>query len=285
MLAGWMRRGPLIGAGDQRLTVRSLKLVADGALGSRGAWLIEPYTDRPGHIGLPTLPIADIIDISHLAYRNGFQVAVHAIGDRANREVLDVFDALFDGRDRGVRYRVEHAQHIDPVDIPRFAQLGIIPSVQGIHMSSDRPWAIDRLGQKRIEQGAYMWRDLIDTGAILVNGTDVPVEPVNPFASFYALVTRQTLAGDPEGGFEPGQKISRAEALRAYTLNAAYAAFEEQEKGSLSPGKLADFVVLDRDIMTIPADEILATRVLTTYVSGEVVYQYPQTEALVKVER
>lgn len=285
MLAGWMRRGPLIGAGDQRLTVRSLKLVADGALGSRGAWLIEPYTDRPGHIGLPTLPIADIIDISHLAYRNGFQVAVHAIGDRANREVLDVFDALFDGRDRGVRYRVEHAQHIDPVDIPRFAQLGIIPSVQGIHMSSDRPWAIDRLGQKRIEQGAYMWRDLIDTGAILVNGTDVPVEPVNPFASFYALVTRQTLAGDPEGGFEPGQKISRAEALRAYTLNAAYAAFEEQEKGSLSPGKLADFVVLDRDIMTIPADEILATRVLTTYVSGEVVYQYLQTEALVKVER
>jgi predicted amidohydrolase YtcJ len=220
-----------------------------------------------------------------LAYRNGFQVAVHAIGDRANREVLDVFDALFDGRDRGVRYRVEHAQHIDPVDIPRFAQLGIIPSVQGIHMSSDRPWAIDRLGQKRIEQGAYMWRDLIDTGAILVNGTDVPVEPVNPFASFYALVTRQTLAGDPEGGFEPGQKISRAEALRAYTLNAAYAAFEEQEKGSLSPGKLADFVVLDRDIMTIPADEILATRVLTTYVSGQVVYQYPQTEALVKVER
>ena len=152
-------------------------------------------------------------------------------------------------------------------------------------MSSDRPWAIDRLGQKRIEQGAYMWRDLIDTGAILVNGTDVPVEPVNPFASFYALVTRQTLTGNPEGGFEPGQKIRRAEALRAYTLNAAYAAFEEQEKGSLSPGKLADFVVLDRDIMTIPADEILATRVLTTYVSGEVVYQYPQTEALVKVER
>jgi predicted amidohydrolase YtcJ len=130
-----------------------------------------------------------------------------------------------------------------------------------------------------------MWRDLIDTGAILVNGTDVPVEPVNPFASFYALVTRQTLAGAPEGGFEPGQKISRAEALRAYTLNAAYAAFEEQEKGSLSPGKLADFVVLDRDIMTIPADKILATRVLTTYVSGQVVYQYPQTEALVKVER
>jgi predicted amidohydrolase YtcJ len=130
-----------------------------------------------------------------------------------------------------------------------------------------------------------MWRDLIDTGAILVNGTDVPVEPVNPFASFYALVTRQTLAGVPEGGFEPGQKISRAEALRAYTLNAAYAAFEEQEKGSLSPGKLADFVVLDRDIMTITADEILATRVLTTYVSGQVVYQYPQTEALVKVER
>lgn len=284
MLAGWMQRGPLIGAGEHRLTVRSVKLVADGALGSRGAWLLAPYTDRPGHTGLPTLPIADISDISHLAYRNGFQVAVHAIGDRANREVLNVFDALFDGRDRSVRYRIEHAQHIDPEDVPRFSQLGVIPSVQGIHMSSDRPWAIDRLGRQRIESGAYVWRDLIDSGAILVNGSDVPVEPASPFASFYALVTRQTLAGEPEGGFEPRQKVSRQEALRAYTLNAAYAAFEERIKGSITPGKLADFVVLDRDIMTIPENEILSTRVLTTYVAGEAVYQYPQSEAVGKVE-
>ena len=284
MLAGWMQRGPLIGAGEHRLTVRSVKLVADGALGSRGAWLLAPYTDRPGHTGLPTLPIADISDISHLAYRNGFQVAVHAIGDRANREVLNVFDALFDGRDRSVRYRIEHAQHIDPEDVPRFSQLGVIPSVQGIHMSSDRPWAIDRLGRQRIESGAYVWRDLIDSGAILVNGSDVPVEPASPIASFYALVTRQTLAGEPEGGFEPRQKVSRQEALRAYTLNAAYAAFEERIKGSITPGKLADFVVLDRDIMTIPENEILSTRVLTTYVAGEAVYQHPQSEAVDKVE-
>jgi len=195
-----------------------------------------------------------------------------------------VFDALFDGRDRSVRYRIEHAQHIDPEDVPRFSQLGVIPSVQGIHMSSDRPWAIDRLGRQRIESGAYVWRDLIDSGAILVNGSDVPVEPASPIASFYALVTRQTLAGEPEGGFEPRQKVSRQEALRAYTLNAAYAAFEERIKGSITPGKLADFVVLDRDIMTIPENEILSTRVLTTYVAGEAVYQHPQSEAVDKVE-
>ena len=272
MVAHWMQRGPMINAGNRLLTVRSIKLVADGALGSRGAWLLEPYRDRAGHSGLPTMPISEMRDISHLAYRNGFQIAIHAIGDRANREVLDIFEALFDGRDRGVRFRVEHAQHIHPSDIPRFARLGVIPSVQGIHMSSDRPWAIDRLGAARIESGAYMWRSLIDSGAVLVNGTDVPVEPADPFASFYALVTRMTLQGAPEGGFEPEQKITRIEALQADTINPAFGAFEENFKGTLAPGMVADFVVLDRDIMTIPAAEILQTKVLKTVMNGQVVY-------------
>jgi predicted amidohydrolase YtcJ len=275
LLASWMQRGPLIDVDQRMLTVRSIKLVADGALGSRGAWLLEPYSDRAGHNGLPTMPVSEMQDISHLAYRNGFQIAIHAIGDRANREVLDIFDALFDGRDRGVRFRVEHAQHIHPSDIGRFARLGVIPSVQGIHMSSDRPWAIDRLGAARVESGAYMWRSLIDSGAVLVNGTDVPVEPADPFASFYALVTRKTLQGTPEGGFEPQQKITRVEALQADTLNPAFGAFEESFKGRLAPGMVADFVVLDRDIMTIPAAEILQTKVLQTVMNGQVVYTRP----------
>ena len=275
LLASWMQRGPLIDVDQRMLTVRSIKLVADGALGSRGAWLLEPYSDRVGHNGLPTMPVSEMQDISHLAYRNGFQIAIHAIGDRANREVLDIFDALFDGRDRGVRFRVEHAQHIHPSDIGRFARLGVIPSVQGIHMSSDRPWAIDRLGAARVESGAYMWRSLIDSGAVLVNGTDVPVEPADPFASFYALVTRKTLQGTPEGGFEPQQKITRVEALQADTLNPAFGAFEESFKGSLAPGMVADFVVLDRDIMTIPAAEILQTKVLQTVMNGQVIYSRP----------
>ena len=275
LLASWMQRGPLIDVDQRMLTVRSIKLVADGALGSRGAWLLEPYSDRAGHNGLPTMPVSEMQDISHLAYRNGFQIAIHAIGDRANREVLDIFDALFDGRDRGVRFRVEHAQHIHPSDIGRFARLGVIPSVQGIHMSSDRPWAIDRLGAARVESGAYMWRSLIDSGAVLVNGTDVPVEPADPFASFYALVTRKTLQGTPEGGFEPQQKITRVEALQADTLNPAFGAFEESFKGRLAPGMVADFVVLDRDIMTIPAAEILQTKVLRTVMNGQVVYTRP----------
>lgn len=275
LLASWMQRGPLIDVDKAMLTVRSIKLVADGALGSRGAWLLEPYSDRAGHNGLPTMPVSEMQDISHLAYRNGFQIAIHAIGDRANREVLDIFEALFDGRDRGVRFRVEHAQHIHPSDIGRFARLGVIPSVQGIHMSSDRPWAIDRLGAERVESGAYMWRSLIDSGAVLVNGTDVPVEPADPFASFYALVTRKTLQGTPEGGFEPQQKITRVEALQADTLNPAFGAFEESFKGILAPGMVADFVVLDRDIMTIPAAEILETKVLQTVMNGQVVYTRP----------
>ena len=273
MLSDWLDRGPEINLGDDELTIRSIKLVADGALGSRGAWLLAPYEDRANHVGLPTMPVADMESISHLAYQNGFQVGIHAIGDRANREVLDIFDALFDGRDRGVRYRIEHAQHIDPADIPRFGQLGVIASMQGIHLSSDRPWAIDRLGAKRIKEGAYVWRSLLDTGAVISNGTDAPVEPVSALASYYALVSRKTLSGSPEGGFEPEQKLTRFEALRSYTLDAAYAAFEEKDKGSLAVGKWADMTILDRDILTCAEEEILTTRVLRTIKGGQTVYE------------
>jgi predicted amidohydrolase YtcJ len=272
LLAKWYESGPQINLGDDRLTIRAIKLVADGALGSRGAWLLEPYTDRAGHLGLPTMSIEAISNISRNAYQHGFQIGVHAIGDRANREVLNIFDDLFDGKDRGVRFRIEHAQHISEADIPRFAQLGVIAAMQGIHMSSDRPWAIDRLGIKRIEEGAYVWRKLIDSGVVLTNGTDAPVEPVNPIASFYSLVTRQTLEGKPAGGFEPDQKLTREEALQAYTLAAAYSAFEEDQKGSLEVGKWADFTVLDQDIMQVPDEQLLRTRVLKTVVGGDPVF-------------
>lgn len=272
LLDRWFSNGPEVGLWNDYLTIRAVKLVADGALGSRGAWLLAPYTDMPDQLGLPTMAVETMSDISHRAYQSGFQVGIHAIGDRANREVLNIFDDLFDGKDRGVRFRIEHAQHIHSDDIPRFGELGVIASMQGIHMSSDRPWAIDRLGKARIESGAYMWRDLQDSGAVIVNGTDAPVEPVNPIASYYSLVTRKTLGGKPPGGYEPAQKLDRWEALRAYTINAAYGAFEEQLKGELVPGKKADFVVLNQDIVAVAEDQLLNTRVLMTVVGGKSVY-------------
>ncbi len=275
LLEEWYKKGPEINLGDDRLTIRAIKLVADGALGSRGAWLLAPYEDRAGHVGLPTMSVEAMRNISHQAYQHGFQVGVHAIGDRANHEVLNIYDDLFDGEDRGVRFRIEHAQHLALEDIPRFGQLGVIPAMQAIHLSSDRPWAIDRLGAKRIKEGAYVWRKLIDSGAIVVNGTDAPVEPVSPIASFYATVTRQTLKGEPAGGFEPDQKLTREEALRTYTLAAAYGAFEEDQKGSLEVGKWADFTVLDQDIMTIPDKAILDTKVVMTVVGGQVTFSQP----------
>ncbi len=272
LLDNWFKKGPEIGLGDDRLTIRAVKLVADGALGSRGAWLLAPYSDRADHVGLPTMSPEFMLDVTRRAFAHNFQVGIHAIGDRANREVLDIYDTVFEGRDQGVRFRVEHAQHISDPDIPRFAALGVIPAMQGIHMSSDRPWAIDRLGPERIIEGAYVWRKLIDSGAVLVNGTDVPVEPINPIASFYSLVTRQTLAGEPPGGYEPSQILSRGEALRASTLHAAYGAFEEHLKGSIEAGKLADFTIFDKDIMQVPPDELLKTRVTQTIVGGKTVY-------------
>lgn len=272
LLLDWFRRGPEIGLGDDFLTIRAIKLVADGALGSRGAWLLAPYSDRPGHVGLPTMSVDTMTRVSQRAFETNFQVGIHAIGDRGNHEVLNIYDRIFDGKNQGVRFRVEHAQHLSVADIPRFGELGVIASVQGIHLSSDRPWAINRLGIKRIEEGAYVWRKLVDSGAVVVNGTDVPVEPVSPIHSFYALVTRQTLAGEPQGGYEPSQKLTRYEALKSYTLDAAYAAFEEHLKGSIELGKLADFTVFDQDLLSVPDNQILNTQVDMTIVAGKVVF-------------
>lgn len=270
----WMRKGPEIDP-KSWLTIRSIKLNCDGALGSRGAWLLEPYTDRPDFYGMATLSMDTVLATSRKGLKAGFQVCSHAIGDRANREILDRYEmAMNENPDvKDARFRIEHAQHLNPTDIPRFAKLGVIPAMQAIHMSSDRPWAIDRLGEKRIKEGAYMWQSLLKSGAKIVNGTDAPVEPVNPIPSFYASVSRMTLKGEPEGGYEPEEKMTREQALRSYTLDAAYGAFEEKIKGSIEKGKLADFAILSKNIMTVPEKEILNTEVVTTIVGGKVVYE------------
>lgn len=273
LLDQWYEKGPMIDP-DHMVTVRSIKLNCDGALGPRGAWLLEPYTDRPDHTGHETLPMETVTTVSEKALEHGFQVCSHAIGDRANQEILDRYEAAinkYPGQNDH-RFRIEHAQHLHPDDIPRFGELGVIPAMQAIHMSSDRPWAIDRLGEKRIVEGAYVWQELLKTGAKVINGTDAPVEPVDPLPSFYASVSRKTLEGLPENGFEPEQKMTRKQALRSYTLDAAFGEFEEDFKGSIEIGKAADFTVFDKDIMTIPEAEILKTKVAMTVVGGKVAY-------------
>ena len=271
-LSEWLARGPVINAGDDRLTVRSIKVQADGALGSRTAWLHAPYTDAPNTSGVLTYDLDALSALIRDSREDNWQINVHAIGDRANSEVLAVF-APFTAANHDHRFRIEHAQHLRLGDGPLFAEQGVIASMQPIHLSSDRPWAIDRLGQQRIKEGAYIWRDLLSAGVVVASGTDAPVEPVDPIANFYAAVTRKTLKGMPETGFEPAQKLTRMEALHAMTLAAAYAAFEEQDKGSIEVGKLADLTVLNQDLTTVPEVEILNTEVLLTMVGGEVVYQ------------
>ena len=276
LLKEWYKKGPEIGTGNDYLTIRSIKLNTDGALGSRGAWLLDSYTDRPGHFGMATQSMDYVYEVSRDGLANGFQVNSHAIGDRANREVLDQYEKVFNENPKlaeNHRWRIEHAQHIDPADIPRFGLMGVIPAIQGIHMASDRPWAIDRLGRQRIIESAYVWRDLIDSGAILINGTDVPVEPIDPIASIYASTARKTLKGKPEGGYEPNQKMTRLEALKSYTINAAYGAFEEDIKGSIEIGKYADFTVLSQNIITVPEDQILNTKVRYTIINGQIEYK------------
>ena len=275
LLNEWYEKGPNVDA-DHRFTIRSVKLNCDGALGSRGAWLLEPYSDRPDHFGHETLPMDFVKKTASNGLKNGFQVCAHAIGDRANREILDRYEAaLKEDSLLGIdhRFRIEHAQHLHPDDIPRFAQLNVIPAMQAVHMSSDRPWAIDRLGEKRIKEGAYMWQALLKSGVPIVNGTDVPVEPINPIASFYASVSRKTLEGIPEEGYEPDQKMTRAQALRSYTLDAAYGAFEETIKGSITAGKLADFTIYNQDLMTVAENDILKTAIVMTIFDGKVVYE------------
>jgi len=261
----------MVGYGDDFLTVRSIKRQIDGALGSHGAWLLEPYADLPTSTGLTVEDPADIEETARIAAESGFQLNTHAIGDRANREVLDLYERTFQaqpGTDR--RWRIEHAQHLSPADIPRFAELGVIAAMQGIHCTSDAPWVLKRLGAERAESGAYMWRALMDRGVVIGNGTDVPVERISPIASFTASVVRTDLDGQE---FYPAQKMTRMEALRSYTLNNAFAAFEEDLKGSLTPGKLADITVLDRDLMTIPEEELHMTKVDVTVLGGRVAYE------------
>lgn len=275
LLSDYFQRGPKIDSLHQ-VNVRSVKLYSDGALGSRGAWLLEPYTDAPTQYGHNVTPMDRIRDVTMKATAAGFQVCTHAIGDRGNREVLDIYEeafAAYPEKTSDHRFRIEHAQHIDGEDIPRFASLNVIPAMQAIHMSSDRPWAIDRLGPERIVEGAYVWQTLLQQGSRIVNGTDAPVEPVSPLASYYASVSRRTLKGTPENGYEPAQKMTREQALRSYTLDAAYGAFMDDVTGSVEVGKYADFTVLDQDIMTIPEEEILKTSVVMTVIAGEIVYQ------------
>ena len=271
----WLEKGPMIDSVDHRLTVRSIKLNCDGALGNRGAWLLEEYSDMPGEFGLETLPMDYVLEISKAGLESGFQVCAHAIGDRANHEVFNQFEVALKERPEITdhRFRIEHAQHLHPDDIPRFAELNVIPAMQAVHLSSDRPWAIDRLGEKRIVEGAYMWQTLLKSGVKVINGTDVPVEPINPLASYYASVSRKTLKGEPEGGYEPDEKMTRAQALRSYTLDAAYGEFEEDFKGSIEVGKAADFTIFSKDIMTVEEMEILDAVVMMTVVNGEIVFK------------
>jgi hypothetical protein len=255
---------------DGFLTVRAIKRSIDGALGPRGAWLLEPYADKPDATGHNTSPIEEIRETARLALEHGYQLCVHAIGDRANRETLDIFAAAFQGRDgKALRWRVEHAQHLHPDDIPRFGRLGVIASMQGVHCTSDAPYVIARLGRRRAEEGAYVWQELMKAGATISNGTDAPVEDVDPIASYYATVSRRLADGST---FYPDQRLGRLEALKTYTINGAYAAFEEESRGSLKVGKYADMVVLSKDILTIPEAEIPSAEAVHTIVGGKVRY-------------
>jgi predicted amidohydrolase YtcJ len=267
-LAANLAKYKTIDYGGGLLTVRAIKRSIDGALGPRGAWLLEPYADKPGDTGRNTTAVAEIVETARLALEHGYQLGVHAIGDRANRETLNIFEAAFKGRDgRSLRWRVEHAQHLHPADIPRFGRLGVIASMQGVHCTSDAPYVLARLGPKRAEEGAYVWQKLMQSGARVTNGTDAPVEDVSPIASYYATVSRKLADGSV---FYPDQRMSRIEALKSYTIDAAYAAFEEESKGTLKVGKYADVVVLSKDILTVPEAEIPSTEVRLTIVGGKV---------------
>jgi predicted amidohydrolase YtcJ len=224
---------------------------------------------------MATLSMDTVLKTSRDALTYGFQVCSHAIGDRANHEILDRYETAFKENPAKTdnRFRIEHAQHLHPDDIPRFGRLGVIAAMQAIHLSSDRSWAIERLGEKRIKEGAYMWQSLLRSGAKVINGTDCPVEPINPVACFYASVTRKDLNGEPEGGYEPDEKMTREQALKSYTLDAAYGAFEEGIKGSIVPGKLADFTVFSQDLMKVTEGDLLKTEVVMTIVGGKKVFE------------
>jgi len=273
MKNGKLDKFPIIDAGNNFFTVRAIKTEVDGALGSFGAWLLRPYADKPNFTGQNTTTIEEVENIATLAVKQDLQLCVHAIGDRANREVLDIFENLQPSHPKKDkwRWRIEHAQHLDTTDIPRFKKMGVIASMQGIHCTSDAPFVVSRLGVERSRLGAYPWRSLLDAGVVVANGTDAPVEDVSALASIYASVTRKRQDTGME--FFPEQSMTRSEALYSYTLGNAYAAFEEESKGSLEIGKLADIVVLSNDLLTCPAEEIPETEVMMTIVDGVVKYE------------
>ncbi|MEL6820937.1 MAG: amidohydrolase family protein, partial [Calditrichota bacterium] len=261
--------------GDNKFTVSGVKAYMDGALGSRGAWLLKPYSDLPTSSGIPTISLDSLQKIANVAAENDLQLCTHAIGDRGNREVLNVYETTFKSYPEAAKkqWRIEHAQHLHPADIPRFGELGVVASMQGVHCTSDAPWVPKRLGDLRAALGAYVWRRLIDSGALVINGTDAPVEDIDPLANFYSSVTRKPAGWPP---FYPAQSMTRIEALRAYTIDAAKSVFEDDIKGSLSVGKLADITVLSQDILTVPNEALLDTKVLHTIVGGEILFSHDE---------
>jgi predicted amidohydrolase YtcJ len=262
---------PIINEGEGHLTVKSVKVSLDGALGSYGAWLLEPYTDRTGFYGQNTFNVDSLKAIADFCWTNNLQLCVHAIGDRANREVIDIYAGqIKDQKDKDHRWRVEHAQHVNPVEIPRFKEWNVIASMQGIHCTSDAPFVPKRLGDKRSAEGAYVWQSFMKAGVVVNNGTDVPVENIDPMANIYSTVTRKMKDGKP---FYPEQKMSRKEAIYSYTMANAFAAFEEKEKGSIEAGKHADIVILSNNLITCGEDDIKNTKVVMTIVGGKVKYK------------
>jgi len=261
----------MVGYADGFLTVRSIKQYIDGALGSRGAWLLEPYADLPGSTGSNVTPVNDLKKIADLAIAYNYQLRIHAIGDKGNREVLNIYEEIFKKHPdkKGLRWCIEHAQHLSAQDIPRFAKLGVIAVMQGVHCTSDATFVPERLGDARAEEGAYVWKKLINSGARICNGTDAPVEDVDPIKCFYSAVTRKDVDGNV---FYGDQKMSRMEALKSYTINGAFASFEEDVKGSIAIGKFADLVVLSNDLLKCSDDEIMNIKVLYTIVGGKILY-------------
>ena len=265
--------GPRSDLYDGRLWIRSIKVLGDGAMGSRGAALLEPYADDAKNRGLLIVSEEQIKTVAVKALKAGFQVNTHEIGDRGNRTALDAYEKAFaEVPTKDHRFRIEHAQILDPADIPRFAMLKVLPSMQTSHQTSDMNWVGTRLGESRLA-GAYAWRSLLKTGVIIPNGTDFPVEQVNPFITFHSAVTRQDAKNLPAGGWRAQEKMTRVEALKSMTIWAAYAGFQEKELGSISVGKRADFVILDQDLMTVAPEKMLDTRVVATYLGGHAVYE------------
>lgn len=281
-LTGHLEGYPIINVGlganiGGHFTCRAIKTELDGALGSYGAWLLAPYNDKPGFEGQNTTTIEEVKAIAKLAFDKKMQLCVHTIGDRANRELLNIMEEITKSGGKplnDLRWRSEHAQHIDPADIPRFAQLGVIAAMQGVHCTSDAPFVVKRLGEERARTGAYPWQSLLKAGAVVTNGTDVPVEDVSPIECFYASVTRKRHQSSNLGlELFPEQKMTRAQAIHSYTAACAYAAFEDDWKGTLIPGKVADIVVLTNDLMNCSDEDILKTKVVWTMVGGKVVYE------------